>query len=128
MRPVGFGVVLGLAGCLTATAPPGPPTPSLAGRWSGAVGIMQYDVLLAQQDSDLAGTGAIGPAPGSGAAFATRLVDLTGTFHTPQVRLTLRSQSSTIAAFSGVLVAPDVIRGAIAWDGTPAVPLTLYRR
>ena len=128
MRPVGFGALLALAACMTATASPAMLTSSLAGNWSGTVGITQYDAQLTQRAGDLAGAGAIGPAPGSGAAFATRLVELTGTFRASQVGLTFRSQSITIATFSGALVAPDVIRGAIEWDGAPAVPLTLYRR
>lgn len=125
MRPLVLVAVLGAAACAT---PAAPPLGSLDGNWSGTVGIVEYDARLAQRGTELDGSGAIGPTPGSGAEFATRLTTVTGTFQRPDVRLTYGSVTGAIATFAGVVVSADVIRGTIQVDSAPAAPLTLYRR
>jgi hypothetical protein len=125
VRSIAFAAVLSVAAC---TAITDPPVGSLDGRWSGAVGIIEYDAQLAQQGVSLAGTGAIGPTPNSGAEFATRLTTISGTFRAPNVQLTFGSQTGAVAVFSGVLVSTNAIRGTIQTNSPPGTPLTLYRR
>jgi hypothetical protein len=125
MRPLVLAAVLGAATCAT---PADPLIGALDGSWSGTVGIVEYDARLAQRGSELDGTGAIGPTPGSGAEFATRLTTLTGTFRRPDVRLTYRSETGVIATFAGAVVSANAIRGTIQVHSAPAEPLTFHRR
>jgi hypothetical protein len=125
MRPLVLVAALGAAACGT---PAAPPLGSLDGNWSGTVGIVEYDARLAQRGSELDGSGAIGPTPGSGAEFATRLTTVTGTFRRPDVQLAYGSETGAIATFAGVVVSASAIRGTIQVGSAPAAPLTLYRR
>jgi hypothetical protein len=125
MRALVLLAVLGAAACST---PAAPPLGSLDGNWSGTVGIVEYEALLAQRGTELDGSGAIGPTPGSGAEFATRLTAVTGTVQRLDVRLTYGSETGAIATFAGVVVSASAIRGTIQVGSAPAAPLTLYRR
>ena len=125
MRPLVLVAVLGTAACGT---PADPLIGALDGKWSGTVGIVEYDARLAERGSELDGSGAIGPTPGSGAEFATRLTTVTGTFRRPDVQLTYRSGAGAIATFAGVVLSANEIRGAIQVDSGPAEPLRLYRQ
>lgn len=100
---------------------------SLDGKWSGSVGIVEYDAQLVQQGFQLGGTGAIGPTPGSGAEFATRLTTITGTAHSPQVNFEFVTRSGGDLFFTGTQVSVNVITGTIQGPTAAGEPLTLSR-
>lgn len=133
MRTLALVATLGLAACAGTTDPRTANDSvasfgSLGGSWSGSVGIVEYDAQLNQQGTQLSGSGAIGPTPGSGAEFATRLTTMTGTDHTPQVVLQFVALSGDSPIFTGVQVSANEIRGAISDGLSAGEPLTLYRR